>query len=1078
MVSKKHDAEVVECWNDQDDNIYYQSIEAIGQATVLMGGPGSVWLEAGLERSFFVAGGKAMVRVSISNGSKQGVSGIRLGVSRTLAFPSAQLDRRPALTATEVVHTQHYRGQEFEFAAGSHIILNLPIEIPSDVRTIRKTGLFEVSLGLIVGLSMGSFAKNLEVKLPIHAAHVASLQTPLDGIMNNIYAPADWHWQGHQPQHHHQQMHHEQHHVPQPHFATVYIPRSQSAMGHYDAHMTFPIPPSISAAPWPAPEGMAVISLPSTPLHFQPQVQGQGHDGSTRVDWQSPAHGWVSSQPNLRRSPSQAAAPLGCSIGPLQARYSRAVQDRGTPTDGQTFSQRPQHVASTQSSTRDIDAPKPVPQNEEQGLTTINEDSESAANTVKSVWAPRGYHTEAKRSVLPANVDLFERLANLDVATSMNGPAEDEEEEYSKEPAGKAVQQVSAPADESFLSSHPRLSSMDPASANAIHQGQLSPPLERPSKVLLHVQSSQAPAPNAAKGQSSKETVTPWLKNKTHSIGVANVQSDGLAALERMLKPDFGNGMRKQNKSSKGEPARAESRGIPRSTSGQGESRGALRNAALDRQRRAQKELAAKGQRSKSASSGDVEVKACQSAARSKFDAGADGLDSTADEATQLGKEAVRLVFGCLESSGSADAPKATVSISEEHANPMLTSKTSISSALLGSAEDVATVPRVKSRGSQALGGGSLGIIASTANVAGGSAAARMTRSSSGTNVASRYELALQKMSQGSPTANIESKGRGLAGESKSNHSPNLPDKSTPSASSSGRAASIFWMNAYDSAGTTSSDHTNATKQSSPPLAVAHGRATKDSGGGHDRHEGGSVRGDRGGRVVSVASLWASISNGTDGKLVPDRSLLGVNTSMRRTMVNARPQARRLMNGEAPTLDFTSRVQVEAAMEAEAGGNGSERGETSAGPARQVVPKAIRPKARNKSSAIPIPSMFSGHPQNQKTSGVAGEESFVAAAGSGGKNPPRQAHAASRRAAPPFLNTTVPKVYLWSKDHGEAASVVSAGRPGGNAGGFDNADAEVKASLSAPAMHSVSGRGTTRAVGKERLNELRSMFAA
>ncbi len=193
LVAARTDALVVERWtddgadgdNDEDLARYSEPREGVADTRLFMGGAGQVWLEAGVPRALYAAGQRIEVRCGVKNNTKRHVSGVRLSLARRLIFPigssaaGAGADGGASLqpSITEIVHSETFKGQAaYEFAPSHESVFFVPLDVPRDLRTVRKTRLFEVRTVLLVSVLMGTFAKDLTVELPLYIAHANSVR--------------------------------------------------------------------------------------------------------------------------------------------------------------------------------------------------------------------------------------------------------------------------------------------------------------------------------------------------------------------------------------------------------------------------------------------------------------------------------------------------------------------------------------------------------------------------------------------------------------------------------------------------------------------------------------------------------------------------------------------------------------------------------------------------------------------------------------------------------------------------------------------------------------------------------------
>ncbi len=232
IVTARREAFVLEKWSDQLHPRFREPVEAVGDTRLFMGGNGAVWLEAGVAEQLFWGGGQMLIRCGIKNNTKRHLSGIKVALARRLIFPvgSAEgfhdspdkLSLEPRIT--EIVHDQIFKGREYEFDPNAESVCTVAVDVPRDLRTIRKTRLFEVRTFALVSLLLGSFAKDLTIEIPIYVAHTASGQQPAQQNPNDLRLGPPQHsmpqrpnssmGHGHVgPHQHHQHQHQHQHHA-------------------------------------------------------------------------------------------------------------------------------------------------------------------------------------------------------------------------------------------------------------------------------------------------------------------------------------------------------------------------------------------------------------------------------------------------------------------------------------------------------------------------------------------------------------------------------------------------------------------------------------------------------------------------------------------------------------------------------------------------------------------------------------------------------------------------------------------------------------------------------------------------
>lgn len=349
LVTVKSDAFVVEKWEDEGDERYMQPVEAVADTRLFMGGTGAVWLEAGVAEQLFVAGGMVMIRAGVKNNTKRHLSGLKVAIARRLIFPVSGPPgvpaQRPSLEPqiTEVVHTQHFKGPSFEFPPSEEVVVNLAVDLPRDVRTIRKTRLFEVQTVAIISAQMGNFAKDLTVEVPFYVAHSSSVQRPAEGSLAPLHnlprrstsAMAHRDHLQHHP--HHQHHHHPQNHAPHHQYQQQLDPqmRTVEAYGAERGWSPAPIPQQGFAPPSrPASAAMGMVALPGAqqqPLAIDAAVQ--------QLIWDPNAQNWTTSMFLNNLSPPQQP-----DSRPLSAQQ-QAQLPRPASAQGLVGNRAPAHVA-------------------------------------------------------------------------------------------------------------------------------------------------------------------------------------------------------------------------------------------------------------------------------------------------------------------------------------------------------------------------------------------------------------------------------------------------------------------------------------------------------------------------------------------------------------------------------------------------------------------------------------------------------------------------------------------------------------------------------------------------------------
>ena len=503
LVTSRKDAFVVEKWEDELDEKYSEPREAVGDTRLFMGGAGQVWLEAGVAEQLFWGGGSVMLRCGVKNNTKRHVSSLRVSLARRLIFPvgaavaaaSADVSESLQPQITDIVHQENFKGATFEFPPNHESVFNVSVDIPRDLRTIRKTRLFEVRCFALVSVLMGTFAKDLTVEIPIFVAHTASIQKaaqanldPLHGQQLAMDAQLRAVQQfamerGWSPAPQAQQLQLQQNApimrtgsamsgqmialpaTPQPFvmanqapgqlawdpssapgwgasqlnvhpqiarpYSAQQMQRSFSAGPEMQAQIAAMQPPQAmqrptsamsmysqapqvpSAMPVPSPHGRDATAGSTHLLHSQ----GQG--SARRASAPVPSQHQIS-------PPDAAGMHSPAPLSPLVAQHPQAAS--------QMYSTPPVELSSSPATYQPIATPLPPAPAMPQGLATITEDSESNAGTVKSVFAMK-----AGVSVTKNDVDVFEKMAanltddksdtEMQAALAQAGLQWDEEEE-------------------------------------------------------------------------------------------------------------------------------------------------------------------------------------------------------------------------------------------------------------------------------------------------------------------------------------------------------------------------------------------------------------------------------------------------------------------------------------------------------------------------------------------------------------------------------------------------------------------------------------------------------------------------
>ena len=434
LVTSRKDAFVVEKWEDENDEKYLEPRDAVADTRLFMGGTGAVWLEAGVPEVLFWGGGSVTLRCGVKNNTKRTVSGVRVALARKLIFPVGNGSKETSLQPqiTDIVHQEDFKGPSFDFAPGNESVFNVAVEVPRDLRTIRKTRLFEVRIFALVSVMMGTFAKDLTVELPIFVAHGTSVRR---AAQLPTALPSDLDAQMHAVQ----QFALERGWSPAPVMQMQLPARAASSMaGKMIAIPATPQPfmvdqNMIALNPESSGWGASSFHVPNSAFPIRPASAMQTQRSfSAGPELQQQLHAVKSHFSQQLSQPVAFAAPsvhtlAGHGVAPQQSAVVRrasapsvhenqvALTHSGVHDPMQAIHSVAPHTAPSPSpspspspATYQPIATLPPPPTVPLGLATITEDSESQAGTVKSV---NGLKFSA--SVSKSNIAQFEALADL-----------------------------------------------------------------------------------------------------------------------------------------------------------------------------------------------------------------------------------------------------------------------------------------------------------------------------------------------------------------------------------------------------------------------------------------------------------------------------------------------------------------------------------------------------------------------------------------------------------------------------------------------------------------------------------------
>ncbi|CEH16874.1 hypothetical protein CBOM_02966 [Ceraceosorus bombacis] len=227
----------------------------------------------------------------------------------------------------------------------------------------------------------------------------------------------------------------------------------------------------------------------------------------------------------------------------------------------------------------------------------------------------------------------------------------------------------------------------------------------------------------------------------------------------------------------------------------------------------------------------------------------------------------------------------------------------------------------------------------------------------------------------------------------------------------------------------------------------------------------GAADRERGGRVMSVASMWASIAEGKDGSSTSSVASTSTSTST----LNARPKARTSTAG-APALDFsTNKTNVAApiAIESDLASNGSRQPKSpalkatrAAGFINTTMPRPVFSQACASTASHSAPSSSSA-----PTAALDNSTRKVLPGHVTGAEDKSGQLRASRQ---DISDRVVFEAKVGARKTQEEAMAVAVARA--------NDDDQTSGKKLPKVCTSLEGRGTTRPIGKARMNDLRSMW--
>jgi len=1125
LVTARSDAFVVEKWQDEFDPRYLEPIEAVADTHIFMGGNGAVWLEAGVAEQLFIAGGMVMIRAGIKNNTKRHLSGIKVAIARRLIFPVAGMPgvpaQRPSLEPqiTEVMHTQLFKGPSFEFPPNEEVVANLAVDLPRELRTIRKTRLFEVQVIALISAQMGNFAKDLTVEVPIYVAHSSSLQKPaagslepLRGLPQRSKSAMSQHGQHENvPHHHHHHHNHQPHHAPHSPL-TPYDPNMMSveAYGAERGWSPAPFPnggmgppsrPS-SAAPNLGASQMVVLPQSYQPFAFSPGQNGQ----EPQVMWDPNAQGWnastllqqgpprpVSAQelarsqsaaPDLMRNNAPAALDVHHQRGPTAgSTHLLSNQNRrsSAPTQGslpqqqqqqqqqQTRQQQPNSVlaASPQPQLiqmhQSIQPPQQANAHIQSGITTsqllslgavpiaglatIEEDSESAAGTVRSIRTLVG-------SVSRNDIAQFEAIAaqaqddeQVKAAMMRVGMVPEDDKSLPKPPV-PSTKEASTQS-----SRRPRASDLFVSTPDQVTELGKVQTAATPRKSLAKVVTQGPARPTSAQGQGltalesrlgSQQNVgsKPVLTDETNKI--PQRKTEGVATLGNIAADRRGSGaLRAAAEKAAERERKAKEEEEEKSIQKRQQSQLAIAKVEEDSRKREREEKKQRRQerereeakeresrrleeRKRSAPAKDIELSAPallnDVGLRSPTSDSGERKAVDVLEQKKLNKEAVGRVNGWLSSSPSNSRGLGE----EDNTDPALSPKTP-SPSVLKTSEPVEEALVIPSSSSSVLRG-----------------LASNSRNNDKDEITPTLSADLRALIDGSDIRPAPKQGTAIrshigsrrfsgdAVQEETKPNSNLPSVATRRLSSQSKqdipSAASRGIPSSRSVGVRAGSKALEKTLTDPVTEMEEGEGKK--------YDARSARGGRGGRVASVANMWASIADGTDGSQIKSDDA---------PVLTLKPKALRSGVVGSSALDFSKAKSEENRKPS----------------AKEIFANAVPLIVNDRIKSPPPKTKRAAHFVNTTIPKPVFANPTLST------SPIAQASAATRKYLLEKEEPVLPQGKL--KESRKITSDLVAKEAKLKAGLDLNTDEDM-------ACMPMNGRGTTKAIGREKLADLRSMW--
>ncbi|KAI0064947.1 hypothetical protein BV25DRAFT_214971 [Artomyces pyxidatus] len=182
LVTDKKEVDIVEK--------YEEDFERVEPEGVIVGEHGKVWVQGKVVGGLLVAGESACVELQVKNHSSKKSTGLSITLTRHLHLPSASASQKPPLQISDTLTTVNFRGPEYIAHPGTEGVAQLVFDVPRMARTVstrerhgedeeyRKEALFGVRCTVNIKMAMPIGSKDIFLDLPVIIFHPATLPPP------------------------------------------------------------------------------------------------------------------------------------------------------------------------------------------------------------------------------------------------------------------------------------------------------------------------------------------------------------------------------------------------------------------------------------------------------------------------------------------------------------------------------------------------------------------------------------------------------------------------------------------------------------------------------------------------------------------------------------------------------------------------------------------------------------------------------------------------------------------------------------------------------------------------------------